>query len=149
MIEQALAGALVVRNEPYASPAGFPFKTVQIAQTLSEDAVYATRSRLCDLGYLRVPFLHHDGGIGYRCPAEPVATYLRKGGSVDDTTGRRCLCNGLTAAVGLAQSRTGGAEPPLLTLGQRLDFLPELVARAGPDFTAADVVAHLLGHPAG
>jgi hypothetical protein len=33
----------------------------------------------------------------------------------------------------------------VLTLGQNLDFLPDLVAHAGPDFTAADVVHHLVG----
>lgn len=147
LINEALAGTLVVRNEPYASPTGFPFKTVQLDGTLSDDHVYAARDRLCDLGYLRVPY-RRGAGIGYRCPAEPVATFLRKGGSLEETVQRRCLCNGLTAAVGLAQQREDGAtEPPLLTLGQRLDFLPDLVARAGPEFAAADVVAHLLGQP--
>ncbi len=150
MVEQALAGVLVVRNEPRASPAGFPFKTVQLDGTLSDNAVYANRARLCDLGYLRVPFVRSGGGIGYRCPAEPVAIYVRKGGSIDEATGRRCLCNGLTATIGLGQSRAGGdMELPLLTLGQRLDFLPDVVARAGVDFAAADVVAHLLGQPPG
>ena len=150
MVERALAGGLAVRNEPYASPAGFPFKTVQLAGTLSDDAVYAGRDRLCDLGYLRVPYDRGDGAIGYRCPAEPAATYVRKGGSVEDTVGRRCLCNGLTATIGLAQRRPDGTgEPPLLTLGQDLDFLVDLVASAGADFGAADVVAYLLGqaHP--
>jgi NAD(P)H-dependent flavin oxidoreductase YrpB (nitropropane dioxygenase family) len=146
MIEQALAGRLVVRNEPYASPAGFPFKTVQLPGTLSDDEAYTRRDRLCDLGYLRVPYRRDDGAIGYRCPAEPVATYVRKGGSAEDTVGRRCLCNGLTATIGLAQRRAGGyGEPPLLTLGQDVDFLPGLVASAGEDFCAADVVAYLLG----
>jgi hypothetical protein len=60
-----------------------------------------------------------SGAIGYRCPAEPVATYVRKGGSIEDTAGRRCLCNGLTATVGLAQRRRGGLDGlPLVTLGQ-------------------------------
>jgi NAD(P)H-dependent flavin oxidoreductase YrpB (nitropropane dioxygenase family) len=146
MIVRALAGGLVVRNEPYASPAGFPFKTVQLPGTLSDDKVYTDRARLCDLGYLRVPYDRGDGGIGYRCPAEPVATYVRKGGAVEDTDARRCLCNGLTATIGLAQRRADGTgEPPLLTLGQDVDFLAGLVASAGEDFCAADVVAYLLG----
>jgi hypothetical protein len=47
--------------------------------------------------------------------------------------------------VGLAQYRDDGAVgPALVTLGQNLGFLPELVAAAGTDFGAADVVAHLL-----
>jgi NAD(P)H-dependent flavin oxidoreductase YrpB (nitropropane dioxygenase family) len=146
MVEQALAGQLVVRNEPFASPAGFPFKTVQLDGTLSDDAVYVARPRLCDLGYLRVPYSRGDGQLGYRCPAEPVASYVRKGGTVEDTVGRRCLCNGLTATIDLAQRRPDGTcEPPLVTLGQHLDFLPDLVASAGTDFGAADVVAYLLG----
>jgi NAD(P)H-dependent flavin oxidoreductase YrpB (nitropropane dioxygenase family) len=146
LVEQALAGALVVRNDPHASPTGFPFKTVQLAGTLATDEVFAARTRLCDLGYLRMPYRRSDGAVGYRCPAEPVETYMRKGGSAAGTEGRRCLCNGLTATIGLAQRRADGAsEPPLLTLGQNLDFLPDLVARTGPDFTAADVVDHLVG----
>jgi NAD(P)H-dependent flavin oxidoreductase YrpB (nitropropane dioxygenase family) len=144
MISQALAGTLVVRNEPHSSPTGFPFKTAHLAGTLSDDKVYAARERLCDLGYLRLPYRRADG-IGYRCPAEPVATFVRKGGSQDETAGRRCLCNGLTATVGLAQRRNDATtEAPLVTLGQNLDFLPDLVSRAGEDFTAADVIAHLV-----
>lgn len=145
MVEQALAGALTVRNEPYTSPTGFPFKTVNLAGTLAADEVYAARARRCDLGYLRTPYRRTDASIGYRCPAEPVAIYLRKGGAIEETAGRRCLCNGLTATIGLAQRRSDDTdEPTLLTLGQDLTFLPDLVARAGPDFTAADVIAHLL-----
>ena len=151
LIEQALAGTLTVRNEPYASPAGFPFKVAQLAGTLADDEVYAARPRLCDLGYLRVPYDRGDGRLGYRCPAEPVGPFLRKGGAVEDTTGRRCLCNGLVATIGLAQRRSDGtAEPALITLGQDLGFLRELVAVAGTGFGAADVIAHLLGsRPAG
>jgi NAD(P)H-dependent flavin oxidoreductase YrpB (nitropropane dioxygenase family) len=145
LLEQALAGELVVRNEPYTSPAGFPFKVAQLSGTLADDEVYAARSRLCDLGYLRVPYQRADGRVGYRCPAEPVEVYLRKGGAPQDTAGRRCLCNGLVATIGLAQRRAdGAAEPALVTLGQDLDFLPGLVATAGIDFGAADVIAYLL-----
>ena len=145
LVEQALAGTLAIRNEARTSPAGFPFKVAQLSGTLAEDEVYAARARLCDLGYLRVPYQRGDGRIGYRCPAEPVEIYLRKGGAAEDTVGRRCLCNGLVATIGLAQRRTGEtAEPALVTLGQDLSFLPELVAAAGARFSAADVIAHLL-----
>jgi hypothetical protein len=85
--------------------------------------------------------------VGYRCPAEPVDEYVRKGGDASETAGRRCLCNGLTAAIGLGQHRPGGyAEPPLLTLGQDLGFLPELPQS---EYTAADVVRYLLGAESG
>jgi NAD(P)H-dependent flavin oxidoreductase YrpB (nitropropane dioxygenase family) len=149
LIEQALAGTLAVRNEPAVSPAGFPFKVAGLPGTLGDDAVYDARPRLCDLGYLRVPYQRAGGRVGYRCPAEPIGVYLRKGGTAEDAAGRRCLCNGLLATIGLAQ-RTGAgtAEPPVVTLGQDLGFLPALVAAAGPGFGAADVVASLL-QPAG
>lgn len=141
LLKRAENGALAVRNDPNASPAGFPFKVAALPGTLADPDVYAERSRLCDLGHLRAPFLKPEGGIGYRCPAEPVGVYVRKGRSADDTIGRRCLCNGLVAAIGLGQRRTDGyEEPPLITLGQDLDFLREF-----PDeYSAADVVNHLL-----
>jgi NAD(P)H-dependent flavin oxidoreductase YrpB (nitropropane dioxygenase family) len=145
LLGQALAGTLTVRNEPYTSPTGFPFKVAQLAGTLADDAVYEGRPRLCDLGYLRVPYQRDDGRLGYRCPAEPLGMYLRKGGAAQDTAGRRCVCNGLIATIGLAQRRAGGStEPPIVTLGQDLAFLPHLVAAVGTSFSAADVIGFLL-----
>ncbi len=145
LISRALAGTLRVRNEPSASPAGFPFKVAQLPGTLADDAVYAARPRLCDLGYLRIPYQREGGRVGYRCPAEPPDAYQRKGGDVAETAGRRCLCNGLLATIGLGQRLDDGtAEPPVVTLGADLGFLPGLVAVAGTDFTAADVLAYLL-----
>ncbi len=32
-------------------------------------------------GFLRTPFRKDDGRVGYRCPAEPVEMYVRKGGA--------------------------------------------------------------------
>ena len=145
LIDEAVAGSLVVRNDPLASPTGFPFKVARVPGTLSEAGEYAKRPRLCDLGYLRTPFRKENGTVGYRCAAEPVDTYVRKGGDPRDTVGRRCLCNALTANVDLNQHRPDGyVEPALLTLGQDLDFLPELVSRAGADYSAGDVVRYLL-----
>ncbi|NUT46601.1 MAG: nitronate monooxygenase, partial [Saccharothrix sp.] len=144
LIERALTGDLDVRNDPRASPTGFPFKMAGLPGTLASDDVYTARTRRCDLGYLRVPYRRPNGAVGYRCPAEPVDAYVRKGGTADETAGHRCLCNGLTATIGLAQHLDGGAaEPPLITLGQDLGFLPDLVARAGAVFTAGDVITHL------
>ncbi len=51
-----------------------------------------------------------DGQIGYRCSAEPVENYVAKGGKIEDTVGRKCLCNTLMANIGLradAQGRLG------------------------------------------
>ncbi|WP_243708397.1 nitronate monooxygenase [Actinomadura sp. GC306] len=145
LIREALNGTLQVRNDPYASPTGFPFKVAALPGTLAQDEVYEARSRLCDLSYLRTPYAKPDGSVGFRCPAEPVDAYVRKGGSAEDTKGRRCLCNALVANVGHPQHRPDGyTEPPLLTLGQDLDFLAELTATTGPDYSAADAVDYLL-----
>ena len=89
--------------------------------------MYEARARLCDLSYLRQPYERGDGTVGYRCAAEPVHMYVRKGGAVEDTVGRKCLCNGLTATIGLGQHRKDGYdEDPLVTLGEDLGVPREL-----------------------
>jgi NAD(P)H-dependent flavin oxidoreductase YrpB (nitropropane dioxygenase family) len=144
LLQQAATDALVVRNDVRASPTGFPFKMVSLPGTVADGQVYVERPRLCDLGYLRTPYRRLDGKVGFRCPAEPVDEYVRKGGTAEDTVGSRCLCNGLVATVGLGQRRADGyPEPPLVTLGQDLTFLPHLT-RHTEDFAAADVVQYLL-----
>ncbi|MDB1088314.1 nitronate monooxygenase [Streptomyces sp. ACA25] len=141
--DRAALGTLTVLNAPDTSPAGFPFKVAGLPETLSEPDTYQERPRLCDLGYLRTPYLSPAGSVGYRCAAEPVDAYVRKGGAEQDTAGRRCLCNALTADIGLGQHRSDGyAEPALVTLGQDLSCLEGLPS---DDCSAADVVAHLLG----
>jgi len=115
------AGELEVLTDPVASPTGFPFKVAQLDGSLSDLQVRRARPRLCDLGYLRSAFLKDNGQVGYRCPAEPVAMFVRKGGSADDTTDRVCLCNSLTADVGLGQIRADRRpEELLVTLGSDL-----------------------------
>ena len=96
------AGKLRVFTDPLASPTGFPFKVVQLPGTLSDSQINsAARERLCDLGYLRHAYRKADGTIGYRCPAEPVEDFVRKGGTLEETHGRECVCNGLVATIGL------------------------------------------------
>ena len=144
-IESALSGTLHVRTDPLASPTGFPFKVADLPGTVAEPEVYAQRRRVCEAGYLRVPYRKQDGDIGYRCPAEPRAAYVRKGGKVEETAERRCVCNGLIAAIGLGQRHHDGAvEPPLATIGQDLSFLPGLIGVGRESYKAADVVAYLL-----
>lgn len=134
-----------VHTDPRASPTGYPFKVLQVpALDAGAGATAATRERVCDLGYLRVPAIGADGRMVYRCAAEPVNTYVQKGGLESETTGRRCLCNGLLANVGFAQLRENGAEPPLLTSGDDLTSL-HILAREGRGYTAADVVRWLRG----
>jgi nitronate monooxygenase len=85
-----------------------------------------------------------DGRIGHRCSGEPVESYLQKGGTVADTVGRRCLCNGLMADVGFAQERSAGAELPLVTAGDDLRSIGTFLA-GRERYRAQDVVDHLLG----
>ncbi|WP_233201999.1 nitronate monooxygenase [Cryobacterium sp. Y11] len=137
---------LQIRTDPLASSTGFPFKVVTLPGTLSDAAVYEERPRLCDLGYLRVPYERTPGVLGYRCPAEPVATFVRKGGSAGEAAGRKCLCNALTANVGLSQTRRDGYEEvPLVTLGTDLVGVTVLLAAHPEGWTAADAVAYLEG----
>jgi NAD(P)H-dependent flavin oxidoreductase YrpB (nitropropane dioxygenase family) len=145
IIEHALTTGLAVRADPRSSPTGFPFKVADLPGTLAEALRYEARDRVCDAGYLRVAYQKQGTEVGYRCPAEPVPAYLRKGGKMAETVGRYCLCNGLIAAIGLGQRRRdGSAEPPIVTLGQDLSFLPRLLAPAARSYRAADVVAYLL-----
>jgi nitronate monooxygenase len=144
-IRRALAGKGEVFTDPLASPTGFPFKVVRLPGTTSEPAEYAARQRICDLGYLRELYRREDGTVGYRCPAEPVDDYVQKGGAVEETAGRKCLCNGLTANIGLPQRREGGyLEPPLVTAGDDLAHLARLVPPGECSYTAGDVLDYLL-----
>lgn len=144
-IRASRAGTARVFTDPAASPTGFPFKIVQMRGTLSDAGCYEARERNCDLGYLRQLYLKPDGGVGYRCAAEPVEDYVRKGGAAADTAGRKCLCNGLAATVGLAQSHGGVSEPPLVTAGNEISDLARLVATDSDRYNAEDVVRYLRG----
>jgi len=133
-----------------ASPTGFPFKVVQLPGTLSEATTYAARTRICDLGYLRHPYRKVDGTLGYRCPAEPVEDYLKKGGTLADTEGRKCICNGLPATVGLGQIRAGeDPELALLTSGNDVAQIARFVQPGRESYTAAEVIELLLGETDG
>jgi NAD(P)H-dependent flavin oxidoreductase YrpB (nitropropane dioxygenase family) len=139
------AGEARVHTDPYASPTGFPFKIAQLAQTLSDAAAYAKRQRICDLGYLRQLFRRPDGSVGYRCAAEPVEDFTRKGGAAADTAGRKCLCNGLAATVGLGQARAdSGTELPIVTAGDELLQLARYFDFSRGSYSAADVIRLLL-----
>jgi NAD(P)H-dependent flavin oxidoreductase YrpB (nitropropane dioxygenase family) len=139
VIRASRDGAARVFTDPLASPTGFPFKVVQVPGTLSDPAVYASRERICDLGYLRQPYRKADGTVGYRCAAEPVADYVRKGGLEERTVGRKCLCNGLAATVELGQWRNAAPDVPIVTAGNEV---ADIARFAGNEdrYCAADVV---------
>ncbi len=143
---QAQTGELDVRTDPVASPTGFPFKVVQKENTVSQLPVYQERERVCDLGYLRTAYKRDDGRLAYRCPAEPVSTFAKKGGDVAETEGRKCLCNALFAAIGQGQLRKDGrTELPLITSGDHIHAIRHLAGEDGAGYPAADVIDYLLG----
>jgi nitronate monooxygenase len=133
-----------VFTHPQASPTGFPFKVVNLDGSLADEAVFSERERICDLGYLRVPYLDEKGRMDYRCPAEPVEVFIRKGGKEEQTEGRRCLCNALMATIGPAQVREGAIEPALLTSGDDLVNMRRFT-RGRTRYSARDVIDYLLG----
>src|SRR3989344_3965948 len=132
-------GELVVRTDPNASPTGFPFKVPQLVGTMSEPEVYAARERQCRRQALQFP-AERAGKIVFRCAAEPVEDYLRKGGRLEDTVGARCLCNGLFSAAGLGDPK----ELPIFTMGDDVSFLRHLMRGENDSYTAAECIAYLL-----
>ncbi len=133
-----------VITDVFASPTGFPFKVLSLEDTMSEVADYLTRPRVCNLGFLRHIYKKDDGEIGYRCPSEPEANWLAKGGEESELEGRKCLCNGLMANIGLSIDRADGyLEKPLVTVGDCFNQLCELVRDWGESYSASDVIEYL------
>ncbi len=145
IIRQSRDRGVKVFTDPQASPSGFPFKVLELEGTLSDTEISDERYRApCELGYLRSAYKDDTGRLSWRCPAEPVKVYLRKGGAEEDTIGRRCLCNALTANVGLAQvTPGGGVEPMLITSGNDVNEIAHFLTDGVDDFTALDVVERL------
>ena len=139
--QAVIRGDVTVMTDPRASPTGYPFKVVEIAGVNSRAE---GRKRCCDLGYLRTAYRAGDGKLGYRCASEPIDTYLERGGTVADTEGRKCLCNGLFANIGQPQQREENTEElPLLTSGDDLVALGRFF-QCKPQYAAVDVLAYLL-----
>jgi nitronate monooxygenase len=137
---RSFSGDLQVLANPVVSPSGFPFQVVQMEGSLSDRAVYERRKRDCSVGYLVEAYQTKRGRIGFRCPAEPIAAYLRKGGSLEATEGRVCLCNGLAATAKDGQRSDKPGEAFIATLGQEGHFIHELMPDAGGSYSAEDVI---------
>lgn len=138
------SGDLKIHTNATASPTGFPFKVAQVKGSIADPAVYQERERVCDLGVLRETYQKPDGGIGFRCSAEPEEVYVAKGGDPTMTAGRICLCNSLCASAGIGQLRQGQKEPQLITIGDDLDAVRESLLAGRDSYTAADVIERLL-----
>lgn len=142
VLTHAARGEVTVLTDPRASPTGYPFKVVHWP---GDPRTGVARERLCDLGGLRQAYWTPEGKIGYRCPGEPVAAYVKKGGKAEDTVGRECLCNALTADLGLGQVRANGeVEPPLVTSGDDLESIGAFLA-GRTHYSAGDVLDFLSG----
>ena len=144
LLDAASRGDAEIFTDPNASPTGFPFKVAQLPGTLSEPLSYEARPRQCDLGYLRTIFKRSDGTLGFRCPSEPIDTFVKKGGDVAETVGRKCLCNGLMANIGLGEHQTSGYdEQPLVTAGDDIKNVIRFIPPGATSYSAHDVIAHL------
>ncbi|HKL61556.1 MAG TPA: nitronate monooxygenase, partial [Acholeplasma sp.] len=144
VINQVLSEKLTVKTDMKASPTGFPFKVLNVTGTLHDETAYLKRKRVCDLGYLREAYEKADGNIGYRCPSEPVDDYVKKGGKVEDTIGRKCLCNGLVSAIGVAQLRNNEKEGSLITAGNDVVNIKKFIKENQVTYSAKDVLDELL-----
>jgi NAD(P)H-dependent flavin oxidoreductase YrpB (nitropropane dioxygenase family) len=144
-IRLALAGELDIFTDPVASPTGYPFKVAQLPMTLAMQDHYEQRPRCCDIGRLREPYVTPEGAIGYRCSAEPLKNFVMKGGTEAETVGRKCLCNGLMANIGLGQihKKDGYHEEDLVTMGDDCSFVHELLKDGKTSYSAADAIAYL------
>jgi len=132
-----------VLTDPHASPSGYPFQVCSLEGTNSEETDYAARTRVCDLGYLREAVEQPNGALLWRCAAEPVADFVAKGGSAEATVGRKCLCNGLSANIGMGQLRKDGRrELPLVTCGASAETIKRLIERQA-SYSVTDVLALL------
>jgi nitronate monooxygenase len=134
-----------VETDFEASPTGYPFKLVLDAEQPEELERLRARERVCDLGYLRQAYVDERGTLGFRCSGEPVDTYVKKGGSVESTRNKICLCNGLLATVGLGQRREPESELPILTAGEGLSEILSFLEDGKDSYSASAVVERLSG----
>ncbi|MDP2776396.1 MAG: nitronate monooxygenase [Anaerolineales bacterium] len=145
LLRKVLDEEAQVFTSPLTSPTGFPFKVAQLEGTLSEPEAYEVRNRICDLGFLRILYKREDGSVGYRCASEPVDAFVKKGGAIEDTVNRSCLCNNLTATAGFPQIRKDGyVEQPIITSGDDLVAAGQFLKEGKTSYSAEDVISYLL-----
>ena len=131
ILRQINDGDLQIFTDPVASPTGFPFKVLELGDSLSEEKKYEERPRVCNLGYLRTAYMKDDGKVGYRCPSEPIKDWLKKGGEMEATEGRKCLCNALAANAGFPQVS------PHKKDGETERYIEEILITCGDDVNSA------------
>jgi nitronate monooxygenase len=154
-LRQGADDATLVKTTLF-SPTGFPFKVVQLDDTVANEAVFAARRRVCDLGLLQRPGLSKPAADGtrrlfQRCRAAPLSDFISKRGLQRNTEDQRCLCNGLISCVGLGQVGTQGGElveePAIVTMGNHLDGVRRLSRHGQTPYWVRDAVTDILGDP--
>ena len=143
VLQLCMDGKLKIITDFDASSTGYPFKVVDLENTVANMEKREKRKRVCDLGFLCHLYSKGETEVGYRCPAEPVNSYLKKGGSSDSTKGKICLCNGLIATIGLGQIRQYGTELPIITSGDDFSSVVNIVKKSSLDYSAKDVIDYL------
>jgi hypothetical protein len=138
--KKGFEGKLIIRTDMLVSPTGFPFKVAELKGTLSEKKIYEARRRKCNQGVLVILYEKLNGTIGYRCAAEPVNSFIAKGGKKEDTIGRACICNGLLTTVKIGNY----GEPPIVTLGDDVGFLRFLMKNPNSTYNVPEAINWLL-----
>ena len=145
LIAKVQKGEHSVFTDPRSSPTGFPFKAAELEGTSSDPAVYAARKRICDAGVLREAYRTPEGKIAYRCPSEPEDIFVAKGGELEETVGRKCLCNCLLADIGMQQiQKDGSEEPGMVTCGDDMACALQYMAPGTSSYSATEVVRTIL-----
>jgi len=141
----AQAAPARVRSSPIRSLRLLDSHSVALLQgSYSDPEVAAARTRVCDIGLLRESYATRRQNR-LSLLSEPVANYVAKGGNIEETVGRKCLCNALMANIGHQQTRKDGSvEPALVTIGDDLNTVVQFMAPGRASYSAADVVASLL-----
>ena len=145
LLNKLKSNNLEIKTDVKASPTSFPIKIAKLEGHTSTADGFAARPKLCDLGYLREPAISETGRTIYRCPSEPEDQYIKKGGAIEDIEGRKCLCNGLMANIGLPQVRKDGyEEAPIVTLGSDIEGAKVLLKDHPDGYGADEAVKWLL-----
>lgn len=141
---QIISGTIRVMASPTVSPSGFPFQVVQLKGTLSDPNALDNMQRKCDHGYMVVAHKMESGAIGFRCPAEPIDVHVKKGGKVEDTKNRVCICKALSATAKDGISAEVPYVGNIVTLGKDQSFRDLLLISPDGAYSAEDVIRWIL-----
>ena len=133
-------------TDPVASPTGFPFKVAELTGTLSDEAAYEARPRLCDLGYLRRSL--RASGRPPRLPlsraSRSMTTSARAARPRTPSGASACATRSSRTSGWASAGQTGYAELPMLTAGDDIASVRAFISPGHLSYHARDVVASLL-----